>query len=229
MTRRTIVAALAAAITAVTAAPAAAQTLLQPGAYHETSTGACTLNFVYDGKGGLAGSGTYLGTAAHCAEKKGDVVRDIDGVRFGTIAYIGDADVTAKDFALILVDSEDIPRVRAAVRGYPQYPTGFTTSSETRAGDQIQFSGYGLGFDLTQPTREKRFGLLTFDDSQIWGVAGAMNFGDSGGPLVHIPTGKALGIESRVCIGVCTDEGPTVQGILAKAAAAGFPVALRGA
>ena len=39
---------------------------------------------------------------------------------------------------------------------------------------------------------------------------------------------KALGIVSRLCgAGACSEEGPTVQGILAKAAAAGFPITLR--
>jgi hypothetical protein len=44
---------------------------------------------------------------------------------------------------------------------------------------------------------------------------------------VHIGTGKALGIVSRLCAGACSEEGPTVQGILAKAASRGFSVTLR--
>ena len=44
---------------------------------------------------------------------------------------------------------------------------------------------------------------------------------------MHVKTGKALGIVSRLCAGACSEEGPTVQGILAKAAARGFPVTLR--
>jgi hypothetical protein len=39
--------------------------------------------------------------------------------------------------------------------------------------------------------------------------------------------GKALGIISRLCAGACSEEGPTVQGILAKAASRGFAVTLR--
>jgi hypothetical protein len=69
--------------------------------------------------------------------------------------------------------------------------------------------------------------VLTYDDAETFGVVGPLIHGDSGGPLVHIPTGKALGSETGLCVGLCTDEGPTVQGILAKAAAAGFPVELR--
>jgi hypothetical protein len=37
----------------------------------------------------------------------------------------------------------------------------------------------------------------------------------------------SLGIVSRLCIGLCEEEGPTVEGILAKAAAAGFSVTVR--
>jgi hypothetical protein len=58
-------------------------------------------------------------------------------------------------------------------------------------------------------------------------VDGPIHWGDSGGPLVHRRTGKALGIVSRLCIGACTEEGPTVQGILAKAASRGFTVTLK--
>jgi hypothetical protein len=68
---------------------------------------------------------------------------------------------------------------------------------------------------------------MGFDDNELYDVTGPIHWGDSGGPLVHVRTGKALGIVSRLCAGACSEEGPTVQGILAKAAAAGFPVTLR--
>ena len=221
---KSVVAIVAATVVALVCAPAAgAQQLIQPGAYHETSVGACTLGFVFSGPSGQA----LLGTAAHCVDRVGETVRDIDGVAWGKVAFIGDEDDTARDFAFITVDSEDLGRVRNGVKGHPQYPTGFTRSSETALGDVIQQSGYGIGFDLTAPTREQRKAALTFDDASIWGIAGLMNFGDSGGPLIHIRTGKALGIESRICIGVCTDEGPTVEGIIGQAAASRFPVTLR--
>lgn len=40
-------------------------------------------------------------------------------------------------------------------------------------------------------------------------------------------SGKALGIVSQPCIGTCSEEGPTVQGIVSDAARSGFPVTLR--
>ena len=210
-------------VAAVLALPSAASgSHIQPGAYHETDVGGCTLNFVYDGAGG-----PYMGTAAHCADRVGDDVRDINGAVFGDIAAIGDADETAADWALIRVRPEFVAHVNPRVKGHPQYPTGVTSAAETAVGDQVQLSGYGVGFDATQPTREQRRGTLTFDDAETHQVAATLIFGDSGGPLVHIPTGKALGIVSRLCIGLCEEEGPTVEGILAKAAAAGFPVSVR--
>lgn len=195
---------------------------LQPGAYHETDAGSCTLNFAYSG-----GGKTYLGTAAHCVESIGQPVRDIDGDTFGKVAFIGDANVTEWDFAFIEVDAEDLARVSPAVKGHPAYPKGSTVPAETAAGDAIQLSGYGLGYGTTQPTQERRQAVMGGDDPEWYSVSGPIHWGDSGGPLVHVRTGKALGIVSRLCIGACSEEGPTVQGILDKAAQRGFPVTLQ--
>jgi hypothetical protein len=206
------------------AVPSAAQgaVTLQPGAYHETDAGSCTLNFVYDG-----GGSTYLGTAAHCVASVGQRVRDIEGVEFGSVAFIGNQNQTAWDFAFIRVDPEDIARTSPAVKGWPAYPTGSTVPADTLLGDAIQLSGYGLGYGTTKQTQEQRQAVFSFDDASVYAVNGPIHWGDSGGPLVHKRTGKALGIVSRLCAGTCTEEGPTVQGILAKAASSGFPVTLR--
>ena len=213
--------ALVASVLALAPAAAQAATTLQPGAYHATPTGSCTLNFVY-----TDGASTYLGTAAHCG-KVGDRVEDIDGVQFGTITWRGDENDTAWDFAFIKVDAEDVSRVSPAVKGWPAYPKGFTVPADTLTGDSIQLSGYGLGYDTTKSTQEQRTALHAFDDTSIYGVNGPIHWGDSGGPLVHKRTGKALGIVSRLCVGACTEEGPTVQGILDKARSRGLSLALR--
>jgi hypothetical protein len=212
------------ASSALAAAPAAAQgaTTLQPGAYHETDAGSCTMNFVYEGNGK-----TYMGTAAHCVSAVGQPVQDRDGTTFGKVAFIGDADVMEWDFAFIEVDAEDVGRVSPAVKGHPQYPTGVTAPTETRTGDLVQASGYGIGFGTTTPTQEQRRAVLSYDDSEIHTLTGPVLFGDSGGPFVHVRTGKALGIVSRLCIGICSEEGPTVQGLLAKAASRGFTVTMK--
>ena len=211
--------ALALAIALPTGAQAAVT--LQPGAYHETDAGSCTLNFAYAG-----GGKTYLGTAAHCVASIGQSVRDIDGTDFGKVAFIGDQNVTQWDFAFIAVDPEDLGRVSAAVKGHPTFPKGSTVPADTLMGDTIQLSGYGLGYGTTPTTQEKRQAIMGFDDAELYDVSGPIHWGDSGGPLVHVKTGKALGIVSRLCAGACSEEGPTVQGILAKAASRGFPVSL---
>lgn len=217
---RTFICVFAIALAAPAAASAAAT--IQPGAYHETDAGSCTLNYIYDG-GGV----TYAGTAAHCTASVGQPVRDIDGVQFGTVAFRGDENDTARDYAFIRIDAEDLGRVSPGVKGYPQYPTGSTVPTDTATGDQIQLSGYGLGYDTTKQTQEGRKAIMGFDDTQIYDVTGPIHWGDSGGPLVQIKTGKALGIVSRLCVGICTEEGPTVQGLMADAAARGFAVTLR--
>jgi hypothetical protein len=220
MIKRTLLTALA--LLALVPAAAQAATTLQPGAYHETDAGSCTLNFAYAG-----GGKTYLGTAAHCVASIGQRVRDIDGVEFGSVAFIGDANTTAWDFAFIEVDAEDVARTSAAVKGHPTFPKGSTVPAGTLTGDAIQLSGYGLGYGTTKTTQEQRQAVMGFDDTEIYTVSGPIHWGDSGGPLVHRATGKALGIVSRLCAGVCSEEGPTVQGILAKAASRGFSVTLQ--
>jgi hypothetical protein len=205
------------------AAPAFAAPLIQPGELSVSGDAGCTLSFVYDG-----GGGTYVGTAAHCVpDGVGADVALSDGTVFGDVAMIGNESTTATDWALIRVRTAHLGRVSPGVKGHPSVPRGVTTPAETALGDQTIVSGYGVGFDLTAATRERRVGLLTYDDSQIFTTLGASIFGDSGGPVVHKPTGKALGIVSRLCIGTCEMEGPTVQGILSQAAARGLSLSLR--
>ena len=222
MKRKLLTAAATLAVAAVLPSAASAAVTLQPGAYHETDAGSCTLNFAYTG-----GGKTYLGTAAHCVASIGQPVRDIDGTEFGKVAFIGDQNTTAWDFAFIEVDPEDLGRVSPAVKGWPAFPKGVTTPADTLLGDSIQLSGYGLGYDTTPATQEQRRAVMGSDDASTYTVSGPIHWGDSGGPLVHIGTGKALGIVSRLCAGTCSEEGPTVQGIIAKAASRGFTVSLR--
>lgn len=206
------------------AADAATGPLIQPGEFSVSGDAGCTLNFVYSGSGGA----TYIGTAAHCVPGGvGARVKLSDGTVVGDVAVIGNENATETDWALIRVRSESLGRVSPAVKGHPTIPRGVTNKDETAFGDQVKQSGYGLGFEFTAPTREQRVSLLTFDDNQLYTVLGASIFGDSGGPMVHARTGKALGIVSRLCIGTCEMEGPTVQGILDQARAKGFTLTLR--
>lgn len=210
----------------------AAAPFIQPGELVETRTGTesiyCTLNFVYNGVGALAGR-VYVGTAAHCVGRVGNRSYLSDGTSFGRVALVGDEDVSVQDYAFIEVDAAQFARVRASVKGHSAYPKGVTSASETLVGDVVVQSGYGMGFDLAAATRESRKAVLAYDDAGEAGIVGAAIFGDSGGPLVHEPTGKALGLVSRACLdgSVCEEQGPTIQGALAKAALRGFTVVLR--
>jgi hypothetical protein len=222
---RLLLAILGASLCLVPAAQA--QTKLQPGAMLQTGAGQCTLNFVFDGAGANAGR-TFIGTAAHCGEEVGQEAMDIDGEVFGRFAFIGQAGEALTDYAFIEVAPEHLGRVDPAMKGHPEFPTGVTTADETEMGDLIQMSGYGVGFGETQPTQESRQTVLQSDDADIFTLSGPSVNGDSGGPFVHVATGKALGLVSQYGFQyVATDVGPTIEGVLKKAAKAGFPVTLR--
>ena len=226
--RKSVPAVLALTLLAVTAlgltAPAAhaATDPIQPGDYVGSSIGGCTLNFVFDG-----GGKTYFGTAAHCVASVGETVRTLADEPFARVAMIGNPDVTAQDYAFLEVLPGYLSRVSPVVLGHAGTPTGVTPASATALGDQVDFSGYGLGFDLINVTRERRVGWIVGDDASEYTLVGMDTWGDSGGPIVHTSTGGAYAIVSRLCIGACTSEGPTVQGMLAKAAGRGLSLTLR--
>ncbi len=222
------------------AVPTNAGTPVHPGDFMESNVGGCTLGFVFNGTGSKAGN-VYFATAAHCVDHVGEDIKLSSGTIIGDVAAIGNADAEATDWALIQVRSQYEGDVRGAVRGHPTIPMGYTNPSETAQFDLIRFSGYGMGFDLLALTRESRVGLMGSDSGETYDLIGLDISGDSGGPIIHDRTGKALGLVSRGCVtallpvpgpcggGVATSVGPTVQGILAKAAAKGFTVSLRNA
>jgi trypsin len=197
---------------------------LQPGDIVNGPVGQCTLNFVFDGQGSLAGN-VYFGIAAHCVEP-GNVMSSTGYAAFGTAVYDDDA---FTDFALIQVNTAVVPHVSSTVKGHPGLPTGVTSFAETNVGDTLKFSGYGLGFSSTSVTQERRVGVLISDNASTYCAEGPILFGDSGGPVLHGPTGKALGIVSALSISLvsCSPTGPTVQASLNRASLDGFPIALR--
>lgn len=224
---------LAAAVTAtaVAAPPAAAQEPIQPGASIRSDGGQCTLNWVYDGTGARAGE-VFVGTAAHCVEEVGDQITLQTGT-FGSDLYVIGlvAFISSNlDYSLIRIDDANLELVDPSLKGHPEFPTGVSTTSTANVGDLVQFSGQGVGFHLTQPTREERVGILHFNDGDHHSALGPVISGDSGGPVGNITDGnKALGLVTVICAGTqCLGEGGvSLQGMLADAAAAGFTVELR--
>jgi hypothetical protein len=222
------------------AMPTNALAPVHPGDYMESSIGACTLGFAFDGTGSKAGN-VYFATAAHCVDHVGEDIRLLDGTIVGDVAAVGNAGAPATDWALVQVRGPYEGHVRGAVRGHPTFPTGYTNPSETAQFDLVRFSGYGIGYDLLPLTRESRVGLMGSDSGEEYDLIGLDTAGDSGGPIMHDKTGKALGLVSRGCVvsflpipaplicsdGVSTSLGPTVQGVMFKAAGQGLTVSLR--
>lgn len=200
---------------------------IQPGDAMSSSIGGCTLNFVFDGVGALAGK-VYLGTAAHCVSRVGEEIDSAPYANFGTVAIIGSASWARSDWAFIEVKPDFHRYVKAAVKGHPDMPTGIVTAAETLPGDPIQLSGYGMVFGSTTPTQEQRVGALTLYEPDRVQIVAPVVFGDSGGPIVHIPTGKAISLNSRLCGGgACTEIGPAYDNIMTQLAAKGFTIELR--
>ena len=241
LTRIATTAAVAVAVLATSAAPALAQKI-QPGEAIVADGSYCTLNWIYDGQGAQAGK-VYGGTAAHCVASVGQEVSLATGAlgseieRIGQVAFLGDADAPGRDYAFIEIDAADLGKVDPSLKGHPEIPTGVSTSATAQQGDTIQFSGHGVGFTLTQPTREQRIGILNWTDGVEHLVLGPVISGDSGGPVANVTDGnKALGIVNTVGVAVNSgaltvvhagEGGNNLEFVLSDAAQRGFTVALR--
>lgn len=202
---------------AVSALEIDANTRIQPGTQVSTSAGLCTLNFVFKDA-----ANTYIGTAGHCAEGTGGRASTSGLGSWGTIVV--DID-TAVDFALIRVDAAKLSLVRADVQHWGG-PTGIATPADAGAGDLLALYGYGMGFDVSEPTRAKQGVLLSHTSTSYVADTWAV-FGDSGGPVLHKDTGLAVGIVSQFNLPVSTDVGPTVPAILNALSARGYSVTLQ--
>jgi hypothetical protein len=231
-------AALAAPIAADGGVAGAQEAVIQPGVSITMDGSFCTLNWIYDGAGPNAGR-VYAGTAGHCVSAVGQDVSLASGtlgdptVTFGDVAYI-DGNL---DYAFIEIRPEHLGAVNPAMKGHPAFPSGVSTTQTAAEGDVVQFSGHGVGFHLTQPTQEGRIGVLNYNDGSQHYSIGVVTPGDSGGPVGDITDGnKALGIVNTVGVGADGDAltvalvgegGVSLEGMLADAAAGGFPVQLR--
>jgi hypothetical protein len=235
MQHRMLCAAVAMVATMALPSSAMAQKI-QPGESIVADGSYCTLNWIYDG-----GGSTYAGTAAHCVAGVGQEVSLATGSlgdpieRIGEVAFVGNADEPGRDYSFIRIDAEDLGKVDPALKGHPNIPTGVSTNAAQ--GDVIQFSGNGVGFHLTQPTREARVGVLNWTDGTEHLVLGAVTPGDSGGPVADVTDGNtAFGIVNTVGAAVNSDAltvghvgegGNNLEFVLADAAARGFQVSLR--
>lgn len=207
---------------------------IQPGQEFSTALGSCTLNFAYNGTGAKAGR-VFVGAAAHCFTGLGQSASAPGLPAFGTVVYMGDYSYregsynngipgTQVDFALIEVDSAYYSKVKGEVLGHPGMPTAVKAHSAVRVGDRFDFSGNGVGFAATKPTREMRFGIYHTGNTGNWGAIAPILPGDSGGPVLH-QDGRAVGVVAY--LGGFGVGGPWLDTAMTESGAAGWPIALR--
>ncbi len=194
---------------------AAEETFIQPGASFE---GYCTMNFVFTDADGTL----YVGTAAHCVNNGIGQRIGHNGDTWGTVVL--DLDLPDADFALVRVDPDHHANVNPAMRGWGG-PTGVAKTSDTTTGDRLSLHGYGDVIGWFDATRS-RTGVLVGHTSTFYTMDAPAVWGDSGGPITHQETGLALGIVSGFNVPFSTDRGPTVEHILKRAAAEGYPISL---
>jgi hypothetical protein len=228
-----VAAMLAVLVSAPMSAPALPLTHIQPGAPMTDPTKfpddtvpysfhRCTMGFILaDGKGAL-----YMITAGHCVTSKGARVHSETGQAIGTVVF--DLQSGTDDIALVRIDRGVYKQVSPSVRDWGG-PTGVATPQSVRALDEVRFSGFSfiLG-DLT--LTRARTGLLISQDRVHYLADTTASEGDSGAPFIDSRTGQAIGIVrdfGLTDVPPVTDDGPSVQRILALLARAGYQLHLK--
>lgn len=196
---------------------------LRPGAEANTEAGQCTFNFVFykPGSKGKPPVG-YIGTAAHCTDKLGEVVSNPEVGEVGEVVYDSDLVDSGVDFALIELNPNVIAKTNPTVLGWGG-PTRSVTQEDLAVGDRVDVYGYGVLLGETEQTRPRYGVLMSFTEQEYQANMPAVN-GDSGAPLLHHDTGAALGIISRYGLTVppSTDMGPLMTWIFEELKAAGL-------
>jgi hypothetical protein len=167
-----------------------------------TTTGDCTLNFLFRAPDGTR----YIGTAGHCvdagpeytfdnhgnarfetvwARGTGPVAMDPTGRRFGEFAYVVKYD--PKDFALIRLDPEVLASPEMCHFGAPH---GFY-SADTRGALSLRYYGNGQGISDVTPARSA-VALGTPNPDHLY-AAGLAVPGDSGAGVMTAD-GLAVGV-----------------------------------
>lgn len=198
---RALLAATMLCATMLAAAPARADTIIQPGA----PINGCTMNFIFtDAAGAL-----YFGTAGHCVSGRGASV-GLGGTSYGTVVWSEfDDRIIPNDFALVAIHRGLYGQVDPSMRFWGG-PTGVTEPADGDLGDVIAYHGYGIPWGSIGPLRP-RVGVLRSDNAREYGSVSPATFGDSGGPVLLLKTGQALGIATRL-----GGFGPTVAYVLER-------------
>lgn len=232
---------------AASAYSAAEGDVIQPGVFIELEESLCTLNWIYDEvlteeESEQREPRVLAGTAAHCVDHVGEKVSLATpsvgilyepGAEFGEVVYADDD----LDYALIEVHPDHHDRVDPSMAGHPSIPTGVSTLETAAFGDLMQFSGNGIVYSQTAPTREERVGVLSANNGRWHWIVGSVTPGDSGGPVANLTDdGKAFGIATAMGAGYSEESttgiqageiGVSLEGMLEDAAVAGWDVRLR--
>ncbi len=166
---------------------------VQPGAAVESTTGQCSLGFLFAGGDGSR----YMGTAGHCiltdpgerawTRGSGPVARDGLGRRVGEFAYAVFRPDRELDFALVRPDP--------AVDVSPQMPTfgGPTRINDERSSEPsvLHYCGSGVAVGVAVSCRSGV--ALGMPDPRHVYIQAVATPGDSGGPVTS-SDGRAVGL-----------------------------------
>lgn len=203
--------------------PNTAASFIRPGAEASTAEGYCTYNFLF-----YDSSNAYIGTAAHCTDKIGEVAALGNGTRIGVVVYDSDRTAGANadvDFALIKLDANRVAWAHPQMIGHDG-PKGIAVRANLTIGEPLSFYGYGLLFGSASPTRA-RDGVLVSTTATLYRADMPAVNGDSGGPILETSTGHAMGIISHYGFTAgTTDEGPLMTFVMAELQKANFNVTL---
>lgn len=203
--------------------PNTTASVIRPGAEAQTAEGYCTYNFLFHDN-----SNAYIGTAAHCTDKIGEVAALGNGTRIGVVVYDSDRTAGADkdvDFALVKLDANRVGWAHPQMLGHDG-PKGIAQRANLTLGEPLSIYGYGLVFGETNPTRS-RDGVLVSTTATLYRADMPAVNGDSGGPILETSTGHAVGIISHYGFTAgTTDEGPLMTFVMAELQKAGFHVTL---
>jgi len=215
----------------------------------------CTINFVFDGTGSLAGK-VYVGTAAHCLEGKhsaridhygghvlgtqngGYLLGTNDGPDFATVAYIGDYPSSANGGTAVengIAGTQldfALLQVRSAYTSVVSPAVRGHTGMPTAVAGTPDMTPGSLILHSGHGTAYSDVQLLRENHVGVLGLTNALAYQEVGttmpgdsGGPVLLSSGKALGVVSSM--GATGDVGPRMDAILSEIAGLGYTVTLR--
>jgi len=182
----------------------------------------CTMGFILADRRNVL----YMVTAGHCVTRRGARTYDETGRAFGTVVFRLQSGTD--DMALVKIDRARYRDVNPSVRDWGG-PTGVATPATAKPNDQIKFSGFSFLLGDVPLTRARTGVLVKMTPTHYMADTSASE-GDSGAPFIDTRTGQAIGIVRDFGLTdnpPVTDDGPTLQRILALFGKAGYRLRLK--